>query len=71
LYRRADEVALVEQRKELVRLVDGDELHLEAEVARPGAGESQEIHALRRPRQIDPARDVHAARLSRRASISA
>ena len=67
---RADEVALVEQREELLRLVDGDDLHREAEVARAGARELQEVHPLRRAGEIDAAGDVDAARLARRAPRS-
>ena len=60
---RAHEVLFFQQRKEMRRLVDGDELHVETEVAAARHGEPQEIHPLAGAREVDAAGDVDPAGL--------
>ena len=61
----ADEVFLVQQRKQPRRFVDGDNLHIEPEIAASRDGELEEVHSLRRAGEVDPAGNMNAAGLSR------
>ena len=60
---RTDEVLLLHQRKQLLRLAGRDELQVHAEVAAAGLGHLQPVHPLGRTGQHDAAGNVHAARL--------
>ena len=61
---RADEVLLVQQRIQLLRLGRRDQLQIHAEVAAARHGHAQPVHALGRAGQHQAAGDVHAARLA-------
>ena len=60
----AGEVLLVQQRKELCRLVDGDDLQVHPEIAAARLGHLQPIEPFARAGEHQAAGDVHAAGLS-------
>ena len=61
---RADEVLLLEQRVQLLRLGDGDDVHVHAEVAAAGLCHAQPVESLWRVGQHQSARQVDAALLA-------